>query len=353
MLFKIKNKIDRELSRHIRRLEKILPFKKISPTAYDEIRSFALSKGKRLRPILFITGYLGYAKKPRAGLYATAASFELLHDFLIIHDDIIDRSDIRRGLPSVHARFSGLLAGYKDARPTGKDLAMIVGDMLFGMAVHAFLSIKEDPARKEGALRRLIETAVSTCLGEFGELFVGMKDIKAVSQDEIYRIYDLKTALYSFAGPLCTGAMLAGADPREVARLKSAAVYLGRAFQIRDDILGIFGEEKDTGKSSLSDLKEGKKTILVWYAYHNSDKNDKKEIRRIFSKSRIKRPDLLRMREILVSSGALDYAKGQAAALLKKADRGLDRSAMSPKYKAFLRDFSRELLSIRHTWPRP
>lgn len=331
--YTIKNKIEAQLKSHIRSLDKSFSLRKISPLLSKSIKDFVLRKGKRLRPTLLVIGYLGFAKRPAPNLYKTALSIELLHDFMLIHDDIIDKSDTRRGRPSLHKKL-------------GQNLAIVCGDVLYALAIDTFLSIKENMQRKEKALRKFIQAAIYTQMGEFIELLSEAKGIEKVTKQDIYRIYDYKSAHYSFASPLSMGAILAAAKQSEVNRLDKYGMHLGRAFQIKDDILGIFGEEKKTGKSPLTDLQEGKKTILIWYAYNHSNWQDKSVIKRIFKKDNINKRDLLKMRKIISACGALDYAKNEVSALLRKAQITLKSSKMRPEYKTFLAGYSQELLKL-------
>ena len=155
-------------------------------------------------------GYLGYAGKTAPSLYRSAASLELLHDFMLVHDDIIDKSDTRRGQPSMHALLNKYLKNHRDIKFTGEDLAIIAGDVMYAMALHAFLSVREDPKNKEASFKKLIEAALYTGTGEFIELILSLKNIDAITKNDIYKIYDLKTANYTFSTPLVMGATLAG-----------------------------------------------------------------------------------------------------------------------------------------------
>ena len=343
---KIKNRIEQELREYVCNLGRSYALRKIPPILFKNIRNFVSRKGKRLRPILFVVGYLGFAKKPAPGLYTSALSLELLHDFMLVHDDIIDKSDTRRGKPSMHKMLANYLANYKNIKFNGQDLAIVLGDVMYAMAIHAFLSIKENMERKEKALRKFIEAAIFTGSGEFIELLFGIKDVAKITKQDIYKIYDLKTAYYTFATPLSTGAILAGASQNEIERLFQYGTYVGRAFQIKDDILGIFGDEDKIGKSTLTDLQEAKKTILIWYVYNNSTPKDKLSIKRILSKEKVNKPDLLKVRNIILSSGSLDYAKGELSNLIKKAQAILASSEMNAKYKSLLYEYSQEILIL-------
>ena len=346
MHLEIKNKIERELYSFIRDIDRLYHLNSISPILFKNIKEFLCRKGKRVRPILFVIGYLGYAKKTAQGLYRSAVSIELLHDFMLVHDDIIDKSDTRRGKPSMHALLNRYLKGYKDIKFTGEDLTIVAGDVMYAMALYAFLSIKEDKQRKENALKKLIQAALYTGSGEFLELIYGLKQIDCLSLRDIYKVYDLKTANYTFASPLTIGATLAGANKSETERLFKYGIYLGRAFQIKDDILGLFSEEAEIGKSNLADIQEAKKTILLWYAYSHAVPQEKRDIERILSKKNVKRMDLLEMRRIVSNSGALDYATKQVQEMLKDANKIHAALRMNPKYKKLLACYSQKILSL-------
>jgi geranylgeranyl diphosphate synthase type I len=200
--------------------------------------------------------------------------------------------------------------------------------------------------RKERALKKLIEATIYTGSGEFLELLSGIKDIERITPQDIYRIYDFKTAIYTFASPLSIGAILAGANKKQADILFQYGIYLGRAFQIKDDIIGMFGEELEIGKPNLTDIKEGKRTILTWYAYNNLNKEGKTRIKNILSKRNADKSDLLKMRRIISASGALDYAKKEIHACMNRALRLNASSKIRPQYKELLRDYSEELLKL-------
>jgi geranylgeranyl diphosphate synthase type I len=346
MFLEIKNKVEQELRKYLKEIDKLYSLSAISPLIAKNVKDFALRQGKRIRPIIFVIGYLGFAKKIAPGLYRSAISLELLHDFMLVHDDIIDKSDTRRGKPSMHAMLQKYLVRHEKIKFNSKDLAIAVGDVMYALSIHSFLSVQEDMQRKELALKKLIEAAIYTGGGEFLELLSGIQSIDEISRQDIYKIYDYKTATYTFASPLASGAMLAGAKKKETKKLFKYGMYVGRAFQIKDDILGMFGKESEIGKSNLTDIREAKKTILIWYAYNNSDKRNKNRIKNILSKRNANKSDLLEMRRLITESGALDYAKGQIRECLNKASAINNSSKMYPQYKKLLEFYSQDLLKL-------
>lgn len=346
MFWKIKNCVEHELKSHIADLNRVYRLRQISPIIFNSIKDFALRKGKRVRPALFIIGYLGFSKKIPQGLYRSAVSLELLHDFMLIHDDIIDKSDMRRGKPAMHVVLQKYIGNRPKAKFNGQDLAIVLGDMIYAFSIHSFLSVKEDPKRKEAALKKLLEAAFYTGSGEFIELLCGLKSLKETKRPEIDRIYDFKTATYTFAAPLTIGATLAGAKPHEIKKLFNYGISLGRAFQIKDDIIGLFGEESEIGKPNLTDIREAKKTLLVWYAYHHTSKTNQARIRKIFGKDNAGLADLLAMRKIVTEAGALSFCQNEIRKSLRSTLKIIDSSSMKAPYKNALKDFSQEILTV-------
>jgi len=343
MFYQIKKKINSQLSQFLKNANKSYSLRAISPLLFKSITDFILRDGKRIRPALFIIGYEGFSKKRASGLYQSALCVELLHDFFLIHDDIIDKSDTRRGKPSLHKVFDKFLTKHKNIKFNGQDLAIVAADIIYALATKAFLSIKEDSQRKEKALERFIRSAVHTGCGEFIELLSGIKKIEEIDKKDIYKIYDYKTAHYTFASPLSMGALLAGAKQSAINKLSEFSLYLGRAFQIKDDTLSMFFDEKKIGKSALSDLQESKKTLLVWYAYNHTNKKNKSLIKSVLNKRKVTETDLLKMREIAKTSGALDYTQREINSLTRKAETIIQTIKMKAEYKNLLACYAKGL----------
>ncbi|MFA4854368.1 MAG: polyprenyl synthetase family protein [Candidatus Omnitrophota bacterium] len=346
MFLKIKIRVEKELSTYVRAMDKLYSLNRLSPLLFKSIKEFICRPGKRIRPVLFCIGYLGFSPKTPPGLFRSAISLELLHDFMLVHDDIIDKSDTRRGRPSMHALLNRYLRLNKKAKFTGEDLTIVAGDVMYSMALDAFLSVKEVARRKEEALKKLISAALYTGSGEFIELLLGIKPVEKVTKEDIYKIYDYKTANYTFASPLAIGATLAGAKASQIERIFQYGLLLGRAFQIKDDIIGTFGKEKNTGKSNLTDIKEAKRTLLIWHAFNHAGKKDQLIIKRIMEGKLARKPELIKIRRIIVNTGALFYAKNQIKYLLSRASGEASGLRMGKRYKEALDNFSRKILKV-------
>ncbi|OQB10318.1 MAG: Octaprenyl-diphosphate synthase [Candidatus Omnitrophica bacterium ADurb.Bin205] len=346
MFLKIKKRIDRELKKYSLEIEKTYHLNTLSPLLFKSIKEYILREGKRVRPILFCIGYLGFAKRPARGLFKSAISLELLHDFMLIHDDIIDKSDIRRGKPAMHVVLDKKIPKNKGVKFNGQDMAIVTGDVIYAMALDAFLSIEEKPKRKELALKKLILAALYTGSGEFIELLLGAKQIEKVNKNEVYKIYDYKTANYTFASPLAMGATLAGAENGQILKLLQYGMFLGRAFQIKDDIIGTFSKSSEIGKSNLTDLTEAKKTILLWHAYNNCSGREKKIMKKILAMGRVREAQLKQIRSIILKSKSLKYAKDEIKSLIAKSKNILESIKIKHNYRKAIEDFSEKILKV-------
>jgi geranylgeranyl diphosphate synthase type I len=346
MFLQIKKQVEKELFRYIGSINKLYALNRLSPLLFNNIKEFICRDGKRIRPILFCIGYLGFSRDKRVpqGLYRSALSLELLHDFMLVHDDIIDKSDKRRGKPAMHTLLKNALGKNKKIKFDGEDLAIVAGDVMYAMALDAFLAVRGDLTLKEQALKKLFLAALYTGSGEFIELLLGAKPIEKVTLNDIYKIYDYKTANYTFASPLTMGATLAGANRQQIKKLHAYGMLLGRAFQIKDDIIGTFGEVKETGKSNLTDIKEAKRTILVWYAFKRSQAQERLLIKKIMDNKIAHPAQLRKIRSMIVSTGSLAFAQNQIRQLSLQAQNLLHNLRLDQKHKQALDSFAQNIL---------
>lgn len=241
--------------------------REISPAAdrlTEPLRAFATG-GKRVRAMLTWWGHEIGGGEPGPAIASAAGSVELLHAAALVHDDVIDASETRRGSPAVHTRFSrehaaGGWAG--DSALYGASAAIVAGDLCLALSEELFgtagLPVSAEARTAHDALRR------DVMLGQFLDI-----DLQArpVPREELFarasEVLTHKTALYTVVQPLALGAALAGAGPELLAALERYGRPVGRAFQMRDDVLGVFGEPATTGKPAGDDLVQGKKTLLV------------------------------------------------------------------------------------------
>ena len=340
MIQNIRNQIEKSLVKFMDQVEKEYNFSLVHPKLYQSIREYNLRQGKRLRPLLLILAYKGFSpkgKKTHSSVYYASTCIELLHNFMLIHDDIIDRSDLRRGKPTMH-RILRKLIKTEEQDKLGSDLGIIAGDIVYALAIDAFLCVKEEPYRKERALKYFVQTAAFTAMGEFIDTLHGVDQLKNVKEDDVFLNYTLKTARYTFDCPMVTGAILAGAPEKDIKRISELGVLVGQAFQIQDDIIGIFDTEKNIGKSILSDLAESKKTLLVAHAFATLKGAKRKAFLEIFNKEKKTFKDLVAIRKIFIEAGTLDYCLEKVIVRVEKTIKILDKLNMHAQYKNAIRD---------------
>jgi geranylgeranyl diphosphate synthase, type I len=259
----------------------------------------ATSGGKRLRGTLVKLGF--DLARGDGVVNNVAAAVEIFQTSLLIHDDIVDQSKSRRGRVTTYRKLGG--------DHYGKSQALTLGDAGFFLGFNILLKSDFPPELKEKALRLFNDSLSSTSLGQL--LDIEVPHSKEVLERDIMDIYYLKTAHYTFIGPLLLGASLGGGSDELVSLLEEFGKNLGIAFQIQDDILGVFGEEDRTGKSATSDIEEGKATLLLSYALDKAN-SEQKKILGFYGKGQTTDKNIKEIREVFTSTGALDYARQTA-----------------------------------------
>jgi geranylgeranyl diphosphate synthase type I len=236
----------------------------------DAARRFVLDGGKRLRPTFAYWGWrTGHGEdEDDSTLITAAASLELLHACALVHDDVMDASATRRGRPAAHAAFAELHRAHGwagDPDVFGTSAAILLGDLLHSWADAMFTgAVPGGPGRRVyDEMRQLVMA------GQYLDVLVQAR--AGYSVDEALRVIEFKTSKYTVEGPLHLGAAIADAPPPVFAALTAYGLPLGEAFQLRDDVLGVFGDPSVTGKPAGDDLREGKHTLLTALAMQEAD----------------------------------------------------------------------------------
>lgn len=279
---------------------------------YDTIKSFLLGNGKRLRPIIFMLLYLSYTKKPNWKNSAkTMLSMELIHAFILIHDDIVDKSDFRRSLPTLHKSFNNSIQNINSSNTasiTGEDMALVAGDMIYAMAINTFIEVDIPSNNFLKALKNLTKTAMFTAHGEIKEMLETLKPLDGIFENDLYNIYDLKTAYYTFCSPAILGAILAD-KMQDTNLLEKIGLSFGRAFQILNDLIELEEFSKYFESKPPKDLKEKKRTLIIYWAYKTSKTKDKKQLENFINTDKDCNINYKEIYKIISNSGAIDYAK--------------------------------------------
>ena len=299
----------------------------VAVEAIKSIQKFILAGGKRLRPALLYYAYLSAGGKKIQAVKKASLSIELIHAFLLIHDDIMDNDDKRHGIETIHKHYERLAKKYfknKDNKHYGQSIAIVVGDLCYTMGNKVLFNASFKPEIILKALNRLQDTVYDVIPGQIRDVRLGFQG--KATEKEILKVQEAKTAYYTFNAPVELGYILAGNNNKnDLKYFKDYSLALGKAFQIRDDILGIFGDEKKLGKPVGGDIIEGKQTLLVNYVLKHGSGEDKRIIKSLLGKETISKQELKEFIRSIIDSGALEYSKNKSQRMVKKALSALDK----------------------------
>ncbi|MHA7281167.1 polyprenyl synthetase family protein [Arthrobacter sp. MDT2-2] len=289
----------------------------ISDESLPLISSIAtLTKGgKRMRALLCYWGWRAAGGSPSASAPVVAGTaLEFFQAAALIHDDIIDRSDTRRGRPSVHRQFTARHsdAGWHlDPERFGVSAAILAGDLCLAFSEELFTA--SCPDATAGAARTIFNRMRTEVMaGQYLDLLeeaVGPDQAPAVAEERALNILRFKSAKYSMERPLMLGGALAGADDAVLRSYSAFALPLGEAFQLRDDVLGVFGDPEVTGKPAGDDLREGKRTFLIARALGSSGSKARAGINAMLGDTSLDDAGVGMLRGLIVESGALAHTE--------------------------------------------
>ncbi|GAA2153802.1 polyprenyl synthetase family protein [Kitasatospora kazusensis] len=311
---------------------------KISPQlvpAADALREFLLDGGKRLRPAFCYWGWRGAGGSADSeGITHAAAALELLQASALVHDDLMDRSDTRRGLPSVHRRFEALHrdSGWRgDREQYGASAAVLLGDLLLIWCDELFIRSGLPSARVLAAKPAFDLMRTEVMVGQYLDV---LEPVAGDSADEgalqrARTVLHYKSAKYTIERPLQVGALLAGADPELVAAYSAFGLPLGEAFQLRDDLLGVFGDPAVTGKPAGDDLREGKRTLLVAHAMRGLSRADARHLDERLGAADLTAEEIPVLRTLVERSGAADLVEQRIDELMRDALAALEAAPLA------------------------
>jgi len=285
----------------------------ISPhyeTLWQDIQKLYAAGGKRLRSYMTLLTFETFSDQPVETIVPAAASQELLHIAMLIHDDIIDRDDIRYGVKNVAREYidhyEEIIENEQDRRHYANSAAILAGDLLIS---EAFILMTETDASalhiREA--QRLLSQAIFQVVG--GELLDTEAAFRGIDAVDPLVIAEQKTASYSFVSPFLMGATLAGAAPDKLELLRQLGEQLGVGYQLRDDLIGIFGSEEVSGKSISSDIIEGKRTLLIEEFYKLANETQRITFDALFGRHELKADEVQVVRSLLIDSGARDVVE--------------------------------------------
>jgi len=322
-------RIDGVISRHFDR--KARGADGLRRDIFLDLKEYCTREGKRIRPLLLLLACGEYRRAggAMAGALGAAAALELMHSFLLVQDDIIDRSDLRRGQKTLHVVAGEKYAPYSHNAGIGGDVALVMADILMTGALELVASADFPPPVKGRFLRIFAETYERTAYGQILDILYSRP--RRVCDLSVPReIGTEKTAYYTMVYPLMMGYVLSGGTAKkEMDRIRDFALPLGLAFQTRDDILGVYGGKDATGKPSDSDLVEGKFTFLVAHTLQNLDRGRRREFMELFNAPEKTVADVAALRGMMDATGALEKSRERLAELTALSRARLERLAIS------------------------
>lgn len=310
---------------------------------YSNLKEFLLRGGKRLRPLAFIMAYRGVGGVDEAASIEASLCVELLHNSSLIHDDIIDRDETRRGGPTFHAKYREwhrALGARRSSKHFGVSLGILGGGLLFNLGFKSLLYSKFSKELLDRALKLYVEAYQQLIEGVLMDIHHSLR--RQVSEEDYLRMVSLKTAAL-FEKSILIGATLGGASEAQLKALKEYAILSAQAFQVRDDIIGLFGEE-EIGKPVGSDVREGRRTVLIIKSLERAYEKDAVKLKSLLGKEELTKEEVEEVRRIVRETGALDYAHELSGRLVKMAKerlRGAKPSLTEPALTFFeeLSDF--------------
>ncbi|KWX00301.1 polyprenyl synthetase [Carbonactinospora thermoautotrophica] len=312
----------------------------LAPVAHA-LRDFLLDGGKRLRPAFCYWGWRGAGGADCDEIVVAATSLELLQACALIHDDLMDGSDTRRGLPSIHRRFEALHReqGWTgSAEGFGAAAAILLGDMCLSWSDEMFAGsgLPEAAIRQAKPLFDLMRTEVMA--GQY--LDVLEQAMAGESVERARRVIRFKSAKYTIERPLHVGAKLAGAGEDLLRAYSAYGLPLGEAFQLRDDLLGVFGDPGETGKPAGDDLREGKRTVLIAMTLERATPAQAEVVRSLLGDPGLDADGVARLRQVIEETGAVAEVETMIQQLTDEALGALEASAVTAPAKRVLADLA-------------
>lgn len=276
---------------------------------YDAAGHLIINGGKRLRPFMVIKSCQILGGKASIAMPA-ASAVEMVHNFTLVHDDIMDNDEMRHGVPTVHKKF-------------GMSVAILAGDVLFSKAYQVISDSKLSPDATKKIVSRLAKACVEVCEGQLYDIKMA-EEKRIPSQPDYIKMIEKKTAAL-FDVSCSMGAICATKDSKDISNLSSFGKNLGIAFQITDDLIGVMGDSKITKKPVGNDLREGKKSLPILMAIKLAKGKNKKIILKSFGNPKASKTELENAVEVIRSLGIEENVRNQALKYAEKAEKSLEK----------------------------
>lgn len=334
-LKKWRNDVNRKLNEEYKQYKETT--KKLHPEGermIEYIEDYTMRSGKRVRPACIIAGYKGVGGKDHEKILSAAISIESLESYFIIHDDIYDKDELRRGKDTVYKMYEKYhekeLVG-NDPKHFGITMGIIAGNIACSQSFDQLMRSDFDLETKMKALKKLEYINQITNYGQALDNVLNNKDLNKVTEKDSLAVYANKTAPYTIAGPLELGAILGNGTEEQIETLKEYGMNIGKAFQTYDDLLGLYGDKDKTGKPVDSDLKEGKRTLVMVKALEMANEEQKKILKNALGNESITEQEINQVRQTIKDTGAYDYTQKKLQELINKGKGALENSEVITK----------------------
>lgn len=347
-----KNEIEQRLSIFIdEKLAQATNYNTISLEIVHRIKDLVLAKGKRIRPWLVYVGASLSGKVSEETLeeiYTLGLALEVFHTFCLIHDDIMDKASVRRGVVTIHRFFEDEISNkkpYLDGKNLGIAAGILAGDLCLIYSGEILDSLKKN-ILNENFWKVYREMQIEVSLGQNDDtLGVGIADLDTLTQSEIIKMIDYKSGRYSIQKPLMLGSILNDGSQLIQQNLSKIGENLGVVFQLTDDILGVFGDSQVAGKSVSSDIEEGKRTLLIWKTYQKADEKEKSRLNQIFLQVDKTKEDVTWVKDLMEKYDILNFIKDFCDNLLGINDDLLaSENFFDDLSLAWIRDFQAKIV---------
>jgi geranylgeranyl diphosphate synthase, type I len=345
LLDSFREKLDRELQAWLTRKREAAGGFREAAELIDGVGQLVLQGGKRLRPALVYYTYRACGGPSDAQVLPLALATELLHTYLLIHDDIMDHAEVRRGQPAAHVRFRQAHEArgfHGDAQDFGRSVAILLGDLAHTWAVELVTGVILEGGRRARELGHCFSSMSEEVIGgQYLELLVAQRRGAQVSaqasaqvsidrEQELLRVLRLKSGCYTAERPIQLGALLAGAEEIAFDGLSHYGTAVGEAFQLQDDLLGMFGDAGTVGKPVGEDLREGKFTFLIHHALAAATPEQRQALEAALGNPGLTAAEVARAQRILEETGARARVTGMVAERLRSARAALDGVSFGP-----------------------
>ena len=342
-----KKRIDESLANYFVKTKETYVTDKTTKHVFTDIEKYTMSGGKRLRPLLMSLSFQMYGGSGQQIVAQSSIVLELLHSFMLIHDDIEDSDFVRHGGPTIEARFRKRLSALPETQRNHVALSAAInaGDIAHALVYEQISKLKIDSVVALRLVNLVSTKSTITAIGQQYDILASVED--HITKTTLEKIASYKTAYYSFILPLQFGHILAEKYDH-LEHLERLGYLLGTGFQLSDDILGVYGDSKKLGKPNISDMHEGKKTFLIYFALKNANPTQRDILLNCWGNSEASPADLQTVRQLFIDTGAKKQVESLIDDLYQKTLSEIQSLDVDEQYKALLQEFAQRCVRRDH-----